>query len=688
MKTRKRHLPLVKCVSIILIIFCMILDSFGQASYSQLLTTVSNVRMTISNLGIIGNDFKGPYVVSGWPSAVYPAGSGIEHLFEGGLWVGAYVAGQPRVTTGSVDASAGYTTGASGYDFTAAIGSIFGQRSSYYNNPYYSPKAISHQDFVSDFTDTNVFVPGTSIRISGHTPLGLGIHFESYNWDYSFANFYVILHFIVKNVGHHNLDSVFIGYYGDPVVRDINVTPPGGSAFYDKGGVGYADTLNMAYAFDADGDTSLTRSYMGYKYLGANDKYGFHSPATQPNFHANFNTWNWSNASDPIFYSPSGYVQKYGKLAVGLNDTTYFKNWTAIQDTVKTPGNRGILMSAGPFQTMLPGDSIDIAFAVVFGQMVNDGHSVEDDDSIQHSAFFKNAYAAQLTYNGQVVNGVLERYILPTPAAIPTTRIVALNHEIDIYWSNNAESSIDPVSHKPNFEGYRVYMSQLGFDVQDIDVSTSMQDIAQYDKKGDNLFFETGFDSILLPAPVQFAGDTTHYYYKYVIKNVLSGWQWAISVTSFTTGDPALNISSLESSILGNLKRIFPGTPANNSLKNNHPFVYPNPYYSTAAWEGQTISTEDHKIIFANLPSTCLIKVYTVAGDLVKTIHHDPSYTGSDIKWFATFSDTTQTQFSGGEHAWDLLSDNEQIIARGLYIFSVDDLNSGQSYQGKFLIIK
>ncbi len=43
---------------------------------------------------------------------------------------------------------------------------------------------------------------------------------------------------------------------------------------------------------------------------------------------------------------------------------------------------------------------------------------------------------------------------------------------------------------------------------------------------------------------------------------------------------------------------------------------------------------------------------------------------------------------SGGEHAWDLITMHDQATASGLYLFTVEDKNSGQIKEGKFLIIK
>jgi hypothetical protein len=43
---------------------------------------------------------------------------------------------------------------------------------------------------------------------------------------------------------------------------------------------------------------------------------------------------------------------------------------------------------------------------------------------------------------------------------------------------------------------------------------------------------------------------------------------------------------------------------------------------------------------------------------------------------------------AGGEHAWDIISDNDQAVATGLYLFTVKDTQTGAIRKGKFLIIK
>lgn len=680
----------------------------AQASFEEKQTTAGNIRMTVNNLGMIGNAFRGSYNVLKYASCEFPTGSGVEHLFQGGLWIGAYINGsQVAVSTGAIDDAAGYTTGKQNFEFSAAVGSKLEERSSLIDNPLYKTNAISHQDFVSDFTDKNTVVPGTNIVINNHLfPLGADVHFESYNYNFNFANYFVILNYVITNNSTNTWDSVYVGYWKDGVVRNVNITVPAGSAFFNKGGNGYLDSLFIAYEFDANGDVGFTESYVGLKFLGAIDKDGLAHPLVRNKFKAHYNAWQFNNTADPLYFSPSDDNQKYGKMTAGLN---FRPDWeTLIRPTLRQPNNRSHLMSVGPFVKIAPGESVNVSFSLVCAKKVEDGNPNTADNDIQKGVLVQNSLFAQTAYNGEDANfnGVLDpgedrdgdgkitRFVLPSPPNIPRTKIVASENKIELYWSNNSESSVDPISKKKDFEGYRIYKSTLGFDVKETqDIARSLKLISEFDRGDNNLFNNTTFAEIQLADSVTFgeltnAGDTIYYHYKYTFENIQNGWQHAIAVTSFDQGDEINNLQSLESSSLPNMKRVFAGTKGNDDFKNGDPFVYPNPYYGVAAWEGLSKNPEDKKIYFANLPADCQVRIYTSAGDLVDEFEHNDSYNGSDIRWMSTYSDPTGTVFAGGEHAWDLLSKDNQIIARGTYLFSVRDNKTGKIYKGKFALIK
>ena len=91
--------------------------------------------------------------------------------------------------------------------------------------------------------------------------------------------------------------------------------------------------------------------------------------------------------------------------------------------------------------------------------------------------------------------------------------------------------------------------------------------------------------------------------------------------------------------------------------------VVPNPYIVTSKYESMQNVRE---IQFMYLPPECNIYIYTVSGTLVKTINH----------------------ISGeGSLSWNLLTDWNQALAFGVYIYVVED-PFGNTHQGKFALIK
>ena len=230
-------------------------------------TNIGNIGLTVTNFGTYGNGFS---LWPDQPSCEYPLGSGIEHIFDGGLLIGGIIRGnsEPFVTSGAVDASSVSARGG-GFEFTNGLGQKVIERSSLFDSPFYQPSAISHQDFVMDYTDSNI-VFSNGEPITDHRPLGVVVHQECYAWDFPFADFFVIMNYTIKNTSRKIIDSVYVGLWTDAVVRNTRITGrPSGSAFFNKGGDGYNDSIKIAYEFDATGDPGFTDSYIGVQYLGS-----------------------------------------------------------------------------------------------------------------------------------------------------------------------------------------------------------------------------------------------------------------------------------------------------------------------------------------------------------------------------------------------------------------------------------
>jgi hypothetical protein len=98
--------------------------------------------------------------------------------------------------------------------------------------------------------------------------------------------------------------------------------------------------------------------------------------------------------------------------------------------------------------------------------------------------------------------------------------------------------------------------------------------------------------------------------------------------------------------------------------------VVPNPFIISAQWDesrvGNTVFGEPvRNIAFTHLPSTCTIKIFTVDGDLVKTLEH---------------------RGTTGREEWNLLTSENRPAVSGVYFFHVES-DLGEKV-GRFAIIR
>ncbi len=721
-------------------------------------TKASEVYVTIDRNGVLGNGFSGTWVPGvcsdgRYASMQFPRSSGVEHIQYGGIWMGGRSKQRNAigVSTGAYNVSRAYSVGSRDFEFFAPMGKTMTEISNDKSaGNLFRPQALSTQDFYTNFADTAaVFVPGTQIRIDNtdRAPLGLAVDMASYNWSLSATRNFVILEYKVRNVGRDTISNFAAGFWFEGVVRNINVVQPtAGTNFYNKGGNGYIDSLDIAYEFDANPDPrneERANSYVGVKYLGGyykdtvRDANGFvlrdgngnllrdaqgkilreqvyghkrnpyfinsQNPVIKSRFTNNWYTWFFSNPNRQWYTRPANDNIRYQFMTRGFNrfgagSATDSLTPTQVQNDTRGAGNRSSLVSAGPFGTVFPGDTVTFSFAVVCAKKQEDGQGLWLDTPEQRKLLTTAATRVQtifqgndLNYDGKPDAGAETgggRFLLPSPPDAPKDTIIARDNSIDIYWTANAERSQDRLTRERDFEGYRIYGSKFAYDVTPQNTESVLDTMAQWDIKGNNIFADNGFASIKMPQPWIVGQDT--FVYKYSIRNVPNGWQQQIGITAFDRGDPASSLESEESSLQTTLRSVFPGKEANANLADNKPFVYPNPYYLTANWEGPatTGASTNRKLLFANLPARAKIRILNASGDLIDELDHDQSYNGADINWFRTKTETDKTTMSGGEHAWDILSKYTQIVAGGLYLFTVEDKDSGKTFAGKFAVVK
>ncbi len=83
--------------------------------------------------------------------------------------------------------------------------------------------------------------------------------------------------------------------------------------------------------------------------------------------------------------------------------------------------------------------------------------------------------------------------------------------------------------------------------------------------------------------------------------------------------------------------------------------VVPNPYYGASNYE---VSQIDNRVKITNLPTKCTVRIYTLNGNLIRTLRKD---------------DPTATYLD-----WDLLNQNKVPIASGSYLIHVDAPGIGE----------
>ena len=198
----------------------------------------------------------------------------------------------------------------------------------------------------------------------------------------------------------------------------------------------------------------------------------------------------------------------------------------------------------------------------------------------------------------------------------------------------------------------------------------------------DTTGFNTGLGAIRLADPVTIDGVT--YHYKYTLSNLRDGFKYYASVTAYDLG--TTEIESLESGRTQNEVMVIPSPRVGERA--GGVVVYPNPYRVEARWDHGD-GVRDHYLWFANLPARCTLRIYTLAGDLVYDYDFNgATYNGANARGIYNPASDLPATLSGASFGWDLVTRRGQAAATGLYMWSVEDHDSGKTQVGKVLIVK
>jgi hypothetical protein len=644
----------------------------GVVKFSGWYHNVNKLLLHTSNMGFFGDWNADPTA----PSGEWPAGSGIEYLFAAGLWVGGVVYDEFRRPDTLVTAAVYQLEFYPKPDprdiiYGASEGEPGGGRMQDDDNDNAVDEdwldgydndgdglidedfsAISQQMYTSVFYDTTT-VMNTTRTEDYHVPMNLMVRQESYAWTSPAVEDFVGIEYKVTNEGDSAIYKAYVAFMIDGDIGPIRQVPQA----YTDDQAAYKDTTVMRSELDASGN-EVQRSYnlsLGYMYdnpsgedgdvpgyigimfLGhTTDEEGRLAPK-EVQIHM-FRSWS-SGEQDP-----ENDKERY----------RYMRGNSDYEQTIDPPTTRAqdyrFLVSAGPFAAIPPGSTLVFQCAFVCGNPFDD--------------FIDNATNAQRVYNGSLVGGKWMNWVGSSPPPPPKQRVIAGDSKVILEWDDYSERTPDPLLGIYDFAGYRVWKAVGWRHESEVPAADQWQLVAHFARE-DLPRIDTGLLGI---------GK-----YRYVDDYVHNGLPYWYAVTAFDDGsaEKVLNkatgtIDSIPryGSYSQAMQLVYPrSAPGRTTGKVR---IVPNPYpwnpSNPAIPEELRISgraigdlaeyerdPSGRRVRFINLPRRSMVRIYSLAGDLV---------------WDRYFEDPTDP--SGEPPGWNLVSRNDQEIVSGIYIVHIE----------------
>lgn len=612
-------------------------------------TDIGNLRLVISNAGTLGTSF----LARDTPSMEWPARSGVDHLVRGALWVGAINAatGDTLVTSGGRDAY--YLDPIFQYsEFTPVTGRPQ-EFSRLRTSPYYRRGTVSDENIHTVFVDTiPVVKQGAEER---HKSMGIRVVQNSYTWGFDPVDDFAIQEYNIINVGTTDLQNVWIGIYTEMATNNRQAFanwPPGGS-WFDFQDPEYDDSRHLLVNRHYFGGNGRATQYAALKLVGSGGRgSGGRGPDSLSTKRITLTAWTWSPNQFLTWNDDSLYV------AMSSGTTTNFAEF----DPLNTELNPSSIFALGPFPLLAAGDTVQVVFGLLAGDDLNDLRT--------------NAGWVQEAYD--------RKYALPSPPSSPIVRLYPEHRGVTLRWSAHPEFELDPASMQADFQGYRVYLSNSS-------LADSFRIVRDADVR-DGVGLDTGLEGVLRATPYYDGPDTLQYELR--LDGLPDGSKRYAAVTSYDAQPVAPR--TLESGVLQNSVYFVAGPSAAQAV-HQRVSVFPNPYRGESSFDGRDaegkLNPRRRVMWFVNLPPRAHLEIFTLAGDRVRTYDFDAaSYRGTEAAGIRPDNaDLAQGRYlttGGSMLAFDLLSDNGQEIATGLYLFAVENKDTGDKQQGKFLVLK
>ncbi len=334
--------------------------SLATAPHQATQVFANRLGTVATNYGMLGNNWLT------LPSLGFPLQSGYEHMPRAGLWVGAHA-------IDSVGSFTGVITGANDLDpviypeyYTewTPLSTIV-QRSAIPSSPIYDPAAASDLDVLASYDDHVTLLYGNPPE--ANRPMGLSVRQQVCAWDRAGYENDVFMRYVITNGGAHPLTGVWIGMYAEfasgnarwygcwpPVWR----CGPGRTSWFSRKWVAYDDSLRLlrehyCYNQPVPGGCYLddVPPWVGLELL------------TRPTAGQGVTVAAWKfSPNDPARDQD---VERYALMSAGtVADFT-------VPDLAPGTGNPVEVLALGPFDSLAPGDSVTVDFALLGGMSLD-----------------------------------------------------------------------------------------------------------------------------------------------------------------------------------------------------------------------------------------------------------------------------------------------------------------------------
>jgi len=472
--------------------------------------------------------------------------------------------------------------------------------------------------------------------------LDMRVHQTIYSWGVPGADRFLILRFEIENASSHPYENMYFNYYSD----------------LDIGGIAEDEWTDDCIGFDKDRE--LVYFYDSDNY---SDEWGeadpflsgvtfLHTPNGQgiTDWHwidvttdeVAVNSTHWDSLSFYLMSSDTSYFHEDPQLRVSdyfhlgenpINGTHYDDPATTrIQDGTGAliGGAMVAYICNGPFNVEA-GERVEVWVGVMVGDNQEDLMAVTD----QIWAYWED-----------------DLYIPTVPA--PTLSADFGDQSVTLKWSSDLDVN---------------YQNAAADSVNDL------LGYILYRTTDPSLVKWTTLDTIPMIYKDQTQVDENAY--QWIDEDVFNGFTYIYSLSAYRFGaggniEESVKIADLNNiDNISNAVSVEPQTlPITDETDMNRIKVVPNPYVVSAAWDearlGNTPFGEPiRNLAFTHLPEICTIKIFTLDGDLIKSIEHNSN---------------------SGREEWNLLTSERRPIVSGIYFYHVKS-DLGEKI-GRFAVIR